>query len=77
MEREQRARRQRNSRRRGGRGKKPRGWKLQSHTEERVAKKTPTTERSYSEIDTAGGGEVGTSQSQLRRKKGHMTNRLR
>ena len=42
-------------------------------TEEGVAIKRPRTERSDSEMDTEGGGEVGTSQSQSRFKKGHMT----
>ena len=46
----------------------------QSHTDEGVAEKRPRTEKSDSEMDTDAGGEVGTSQSQSRRKKGHMTN---
>ena len=39
-----------------------------------MARKRPRTERSDSEMDTEAGGEAGTSQSQSRHKKGHMTN---
>ena len=39
-----------------------------------MSEKPPKTERSDAEMDTEGGGEVGTSQSQSRYKKGHMTN---
>ena len=42
--------------------------------EERVAKKHARTERSDTEMDTEGGGETGTCQSQSRHKKGHMKN---
>ena len=42
-------------------------------TEEGVAEKCPRTERSDTEMDTEGGGEAGTSQSQARHKKGQMT----
>ena len=39
-----------------------------------MAKKHPSTERSETEMDTEGGGEVGTSQPQSRHKKWHMAN---
>ena len=40
-------------------------------TEERVAKTRKITERSDTEMDTDGGGEVGISQLQYRHKKRH------
>ena len=39
-----------------------------------MAKKHAWTDRGDAEMDTEGGGEVGTSQSHFRHKKGHMTN---
>ena len=39
--------------------------------EDRVAEKSPRTDRSDTQM---GGGEAGTSQSQSRHKKGHMSN---
>ena len=41
------------------RGRKLRGWKLQSHREEGVAKKMPRTERSDCVLDTEDRVEVG------------------
>ena len=41
---------------------------------ERVAEKSARTDRSDTKIDTEAGGEVTTSQSHSRHKKGHMTN---
>ena len=38
-----------------------------------MADKHARTERSYTEMEREGGGEVGTSQSHSRHKKGHMT----
>ena len=42
--------------------------------EEGMAEKHPRTDKSDTEMDTEGGGEAGTSQSQSRHKKGHITN---
>ena len=42
--------------------------------EEGVAGKRARTARSDTEMDTEGGGVVGTSQPHSRHKKGHMTN---
>ena len=44
------------------------------HTEEGVAETLAKTDKSDTEMDTKGGGEVGTSQSQSRHKKGQVTN---
>ena len=41
---------------------------------EGVVKKHPRTDRSDTEMDPEGGGQLGTSQLQSRHKKGHMTN---
>ena len=67
----------------GGKGKKEEGKKQQEEARrkettrsavERVAEKSARTDRSDTEIDTEAGGEVTTSQSHSRHKKGHMTN---
>ena len=42
--------------------------------EEGVAEKSARTERCDTEMDTERGGDVGTSQLQIRNKKEHMTN---
>ena len=60
---------------RRGRERKPRA--VYSHTEEGVAEKIPRTERSDSEMDTEGKGEVGTSQLQSSHKKGHIMNNFK
>ena len=39
-----------------------------------MAEKRLRTGRSESELDTEGGGQAGTSQSESRSKKGHITN---
>ena len=39
-----------------------------------MAEKHARTDRSDTEMDTEAEEEMGTSQSQLRQKKGHMTN---
>ena len=51
---------------------KPEGRQL--HTQQRRKwNKRARTDRSDTEMDTEGGGEMGTSQSHKRHKKGHMT----
>ena len=75
----ERGRRQRDNRGRRGEGKKPGGWKLQSHTQ-RGWPKRPRTERSDSEMDTEAGGKADQSQISIQAQEGifdeHLFNRL-
>ena len=69
-EREEEVKKQREERHR----EKARREKIKYSAEEGVAEKHARTDRSDTEMDIEGGGQVSISQSQFRHKKGHMTN---